>query len=167
MTTGYRAFHRGLLTGLLGLAGSIATTVLVVSYADDVITLVLPWLKTDQAFSTFVIFWCLFLIGLLTMYQVMKVISRLFTWEKLNIVTQILAAVAGLVRGAWWAGFLLLALTSSGVPYLQKSVVERSALESYVLPPVKNAVEQFSDIVQGGRANAGPLIPPLVAGASP
>ena len=164
LTTGYKGFHRGLFTGLINLLGVVATTALVVTYANSAANWIMPWLKTDPTLSAFALFWCCFLVGLLVMHQILKVIARILAWERFNPITQILGMLVGALRGGWWAGLLLFALSTSGVEYLQKSVDERSVTAGYVLPPVRSALERLVDLMPAEQHQSSALLPPLVAG---
>ena len=164
LTTGYRGFHRGLITGILSLLVGALFTAVVISYQGVVLSAVQPWLRTDPTVSTFLIFWCIFAVTMLVMCMALKLILRFFTWEKMNGLTQLLSLVVGLLRGSWWAGVLLLGLSSSGIDYLHKSVEERSVTAPVIVPPVRAVLEQLEAVFPGGEMHSsGSLLPPLVA----
>ena len=160
LTTSYRGFHRGLFTGIIGLLGAIFITALVVNYSGSVMTVLEPWLRIDFVLSTFLIFWCCFGIALLLLHQVLKVLSRIATWERLNIITQLIGMVVGGLRGAWWSGVILMAFSGSGIPYLQKSVEDRSVTAPYIMPPMRAVLEQMVEALPG-ESRHGTLFPPL------
>lgn len=151
-----------MITGIVSLLAGVLFTALVITYQGLVLNAVQPWLRTDPTTSMFLIFWCLFLIVILVMFMALKLALRLFTWEKMNGLTQLLSLVVGLLRGSWWAGIFLLALSSSGVTYLQKSVEERSVTAPVIVPPVRAVLEQLDAVFPGGEMHPGALMPPLV-----
>ena len=166
LITAYRGFHGGLITGILNLAGVIFVTSFVVGYVGLLINLLPNEWKIDPLISAFCLFWLCFVIALLILYQIVKIVGQIVKWEQLSAITQLLGVVIGILRGAWWAGFILLALSSTGISYLKKSVDERSVTAPFVVPPVRGILEQLTEMLPGSSGRSAALLPPLVANNS-
>ena len=71
------------------------------------------------------------------------------------------ALAYGLLRGLWWIAIILVAMATSGVPYLKASVEERSVLGPNMLPFVQKALEEVANQFPGTDGRGEEIIPPM------
>ena len=166
LTIAYRAFHRGLITGILNLLGVVFVTSSVIAYQPKLLEVMESWLKIESPTAEAMVFWTSFLVAMTLLFLVLNLIARIYAWERLNTITQIFSLAVGLLRGAWWAGIVLLAFSSSGMEYLQKSTDERSVTAPLFLPPMRSMLERLVSVIPGGEPRPGSLIPPVASSRS-
>ena len=162
LRAGYVGLVRGAFAELLGAIGAIGITALSVGYWGVLIGRVEPWLRLPPAVASSLVFWVLFiLLFLLVRGLVSALLNAIKKWDQLNWFTQSVGLAFGLVRGAWWAGFLVLVLTTNGWSYLKTSVQERSVSS----PPLMDAFHRSLAAVVEQLPRSGDhrvLIPSLV-----
>lgn len=157
----YSGFVRGILAELLSLVGAVTVTALAVNYSGVVASWLQPWLAAAPYVAALMGFWSLF--GLLVV--IVRVVSRRVTdvlkWERLHWFVQGVGLFLGGVRGLWWAGFLLIVLVSSGVPFLATSVEQGSVLGPRLLAVAQGGLEQVANRFPGSKHRPVPPVPPV------
>lgn len=157
----YRGFYGGVLTELLKLIGMVSVTVLSVNFASVVTSWLAPWLTFGPVVSALIVFWLIFLSGFFLVYRMLDVVSKLVKWERLHWTTQTTGLVCGVLQGLWWAGLVLLVLTTSGFVYLQESVEQRSLLGPRLLTISRESLQQLSEWFPGAQHRLPTLVPPV------
>ncbi len=145
---------------LLRLIGAVVVTLVVVNYASVVGGWLRPWWRIDAVLTVFLVFWGCFVVSLFIMNRLLGYATQLTTWERSHWLTQGIGLLLGALRGLWWSGLILLALSSSGFMYLQESVEERSLLGPRLLAITHDTLEQLSDSFPGAQHRGPTLIPP-------
>ena len=159
---GYVGLGRGVLTELINLAGAIAATVLAVNYAALAIDVCrqVSWLNSTLA--SFLLFWGFFLIVWLLVHMMTRRLAQLIKWEPFHWFTRGLGLLLGGLRGVWWAGVLVMALSASGLAYLQESVEEQSVMGPHLLTLSRGRLERVSNFILGRRFGEGSPFPPAI-----
>ena len=160
LITCYRGYGRGLLTELFNLAGALAITSVTLNYAK-VVAAMLPFSWIPEQAMNLLVFWGLFLLLWLAVRLIRKRLAAVIKWERLHWVIQSAGLVCGGIRGLWWAGFILVVLSSSGFTYLQQSVEERSIVGPKLLRAARDALGQVADRFPGAVSRGSTLVPPL------
>ncbi len=163
-TTCYKGFGRGVLGEVLNLAGAVATTILTLDYAGIATGPVRQWGIVDPLLFGFIAFWAVFFAVLLTVHVLVRSLTQLVKWEPFHWVTRSLGLAVGGLRGLWWSGVILLALTSSGFVYLRESVEERSMVGPRLVTVARERLEQILDWVPGGMYREPGLFPAFKPG---
>ena len=109
-----------------------------------------------------VLFWGFFLLLWFVVRLIRKRFSALMKWERVHWIIQSAGLVCGGLRGLWWAGFILVALSSSGFTYLRQSVEERSLLGPQLLRLSRDTLRQVADRFPGAISRGTDLVPPVV-----
>lgn len=157
----YKGFQRGIVTELLRLIGLVGATGFAVNYASVVGAWIGAWVRFGPLSTECVTFWLLFLGFVYLVRVALRGIAQLIKWERIHWITNGLGLALGALRGLWWSGLFLLALSSSGFVYLRESVEQRSVLGPRMLPRARAHLERLSDVLPGHQ-NRGPmLIPPV------
>ena len=161
LRTSYVGFSRGVLSELLDLIGLVSITALTINYGEVISRSLRSQLALDPAIVIFVMFWGFFL----SLILIVRVFFRRLTtiigkWEPIHWMIRWIGFIIGASRGLWWAGFLLVALTSSGVVYLQESVETRSLLGSRMIGISRQTLEQVADYFPGASQRSETLMPP-------
>ena len=159
--TCYRGYWRGLLAEVFNAAGALAVTSVTLNYSK-VVTRIVPlssWIPEPAA--TLVLFWGLFLLLWLVVRLIRKRLSAVMAWERLHWTIQSAGLVCGGLRGLWWAGFILVVLSSSGFTYLRQSVEERSLLGPQLLRLSRDALGQVADRFPGAASRGAEFVPPV------
>ena len=159
--TGYTGFGRGFLAELLNLIGAVAVTVLTANYAGVAGESVRSWLPLPPPVTAVVVYWGLFLMLWYGVRAIRKRVAELIKWERFNWFIQGMGLLLGGIRGLWWAGFVLLVLTSSGYEFLQESVVKKSVLAPRLLTSFRVSFEQIGSRFPGARLRDTIPVPPL------
>lgn len=157
----YVGFARGVIAELLGLAGAVATVSMSINYSGLVMSWVQPWWQFDPTLGAFLMFWLLFLICTLTVRALAKAATQLVKWERVHWLVQSIGLLLGAARGAWWAAFLLVALTSSGVMYLRDAVERHSVIGPAALELARDGLKRVADALPGAAHQTDRLIPPI------
>ena len=167
LRSSYNGFCRGFFAEILNLLGALTITALTVNYAGLLARVVQPMVWFNPIVTSFLVFWTLFLICLLAIHLLLRRVTEVIKWEHVHWVLQGSGLVLGGLRGLWWAGFIVLSLTSSGFVYLHESVEERSVLGPKVLEQVHHYMKQGIDYFPGTQYQSEALIPPIkpVSGA--
>ena len=161
MRMSYNGFGRGLLTEMLQLAGAVAITCLSVNYWGLVKTLQ-PLTILAPHTAAVVAFWTLFLTLIVVVHAVIRRLTDLIKWERLHWLIQGIGLFFGGARGLWWAGFIVIILSSSGLVPVQQSVEERSVFGPHLLPLSRKTLEEAADHFPGTQYRiAGTLVPPI------
>lgn len=163
LITCYNGFGRGLVAELLNLAGAIFATALALNYWEVVAGWLTPWMRLDPILAKWLIFWALFVILMVLAHQLCRRLTQVVKWERLHWAIQGLGLVLGGIRGLWWAGFILLALTSSGFLYLRDSVEQESVLGPRLVILAKDQLTSVADRFPGAPRRRETLIPPAKA----
>ena len=161
LRTSYVGFSRGVLSELIDLIGLVSITALTVNYGEAISRSLRSQLAFDGAIVTFVVFWGFFL----SLVLVARVVFRRLTaiigkWEPIHWMIRWIGFLIGATRGLWWAGFLLVALSSSGLAYLQKSVDTRSLLGSRMINVSRQTLERVTEYFPGASQRSEAFIPP-------
>lgn len=158
---GYVGYCRGLLTECLGVAGVLLLSVLCVNWtslAASVVQPLVPWFSHTTLL--FAVFWLL-LIGLSLAWRVvMRAAASVVKWERVHWFLQSLGLILGAARGGWWAGLIVLSLTTSGFQYLQQSAQERSLLGPHLASVSREGLLAITDRFPGTGYRLKTLVPP-------
>ena len=157
----YNGFGRGLVVELLILLGAISVTALTINYSGLAARWVQSYWSAQPMLTAVLVFWGLFLILVVAMRFLLRTLTSAIKWERLHWSIQGIGLLLGGLRGLWWVGFILIALSSSGVPYLQQSVEERSVLGPRLLAAARVSLKQVADVFPGAEFQSAALIPPL------
>ena len=157
----YNGFGLGFLAELLNLIGAVVITGLTVNYAEIVTGLLRPWISLSRPLTAVIGFWGLFLILSYAMRLVRKRIAAVIKWERFNWFIQGMGLLLGGLRGLWWAGFILLVLSTSGYSFLLESVEKNSVLAPRLLNSFRISLEQVGNRLPGATLRGTTLIPPL------
>ena len=163
--TSSSGFGRGIITEILDLLSSVSLTVLTVSYWAAVVGLLQPVVGLPSHLLEPIVFWALFLISFVAVRMLLRRAADLIKWEKLHWLLRGLGLALGALRGIWWAGFILLALATSGFGYLERSVQERSVLGPRLLKASHAGLAAIIDRLPSAPHQPTDLIPPLKPGA--
>ena len=158
----YNGFGRGILAELFNLLGAIATTCLTVNYWSLLAKWVppFPWLGPD--FTTLLIFAVLFVTVRFLVRLLVRLCCDVVKWERLHWFVQGLGLFFGGVRGAWWAGFLLVVLAGTEIPYLKASVEEQSIVGLRLVTIARSTIEQAANVFPGaGERRSLALVPSI------
>ena len=161
LITCYRGYWRGLLAEIFNLAGALTITSMTLNY-HRVVAHRVPlssWIAEPMANLT--LFWALFLLLWYIVRLVRKRLAALMKWERLHWIIQSAGLVCGGLRGLWWAGFIIVVLSSSGFTYLRQSVEERSLLGPRLLRFSRDALGQAADRFPGAVSRGDDLVPPV------
>lgn len=156
----YNGFGRGLLAELLNLIGAVSATALTINYSGVLTKWTHASLLGDPVLTEFLVFWGFFLILVLIVRFLMIRITSAMKWERLHWSIQGIGLILGGLRGLWWSGFIVVALTSSGFAYLQESVEENSVLGPRLLKIGQDSLEQTTTKFPGAKHRGEALIPP-------
>lgn len=156
----YVGFGRGFITELLNFAGAICIAALTINYAGFLFGFIEPWWGFGPVTGNFVVFWLLFLTCVFGVHFVNRRLTQIFKWERLHWTIQGIGLVFGGLRGLWWASFFLIAMASTGIPYLQNSAQTNSVLGPHILPPAQKIFEQTVQRFPGSERRGQTLVPP-------
>ena len=160
--TCYSGYNRGLIAELLSLTGAICATAGTINYAGMVGQWLSQWLPFEALLTMVVSFWVLFLIVVMITRLITKYVASFIKWERLHWVLEVVGMLVGALRGFWWAGILLVAFSSSGIPFLRRSVEERSVLSPYLLNVSYENLEYATNHFPGAELKQPEtLFPPL------
>ena len=162
LRTSYIGLSRGIFSELLDLIGLVSITALTVNYGEVIGQSLRSQLALDPTIVTFAVFWGFFL----SLVLVVRVVFRRLTaiigkWEPIHWMIRWMSLAIGATRGVWWAGFLLVALTSSGVAYVQESGETRSLLGSRMIGVSRQTLERVADYFPGASQRSEALMPPV------
>jgi uncharacterized membrane protein required for colicin V production len=157
----YVGFGRGVFAELVNLAGAVSVTVLSVNYSVTASQWVGSVTGVPPQVSAVVGFWGFFLIAWLTVRLVRRLMAESLKWDPVPWLVHGAGLVLGGLRGLWWAGFLVLALGTSGMETLQQSVRQRSVLGPRMLQVFESSLTQAADRFPGASGRGEELIPPL------
>ena len=157
----YNGINRGLFTEIINLVGALCVTALTINYAGLVTNWLAPSIWLPIHISGVLIFWGLFTGAWFTMRYLRKRITQIVKWERFHWLLQGMGLFLGGIRGLWWAGFVLLAIVSSGYPALQESVEARSATGPRVLRLFRTGLDGVANRFPGAIHRTTTLIPPL------
>ena len=150
-----------MVTEILYLLGAISVTALTVNYWNLLLSWVRPWSSLPVQLIAPIVFWALFLIVLVFAHMVLHRLTGLIRWERLHWLIQGIGMIVGTVRGLWWSGLILLALTMSGFAYLQESVQQRSVVGPRLALLSRTQIEWIADKFPGARFRGDVFIPPV------
>jgi uncharacterized membrane protein required for colicin V production len=150
-----------LVTELLSLAGAVSVTALTINYARLVTQTISPWIWFDMTVAGFLVFFGLFLMLVAGAHIVIKRLTDIIKWERLHWAIQGLGLMLGALRGLWWSGVIVVALTASGIIYLQESVEKRSVLGPHLVQVARQGIERVADRFPGASLRGPVLVPPL------
>ena len=158
---GYNGFGRGFLAELLNLAGAVSVTALTMNYSTLMTGWLFQWLPGHPMAAGVLGFWTFFLIVWYLVRLGLKYATTAIKWERVHWILQGCGFVLGGLRGLWWSGFILLAMTSSGFVYLHESIVSQSVLGPRVVELAGQGMRQVADRFPGARRRGEALIPPI------
>ncbi len=159
----YRGFARGFLAELLYLGGAVSATALSVNYSGMAANWIRQWWSWNPTVITFLVFVALLLVLVVVVHLIVRFITGLIKWERINWVFETSGVGLGGVRALWWGRLLFLVLTSSGVSYLQASVEERSVSGPYLLPRSREVLEGVTNRFPGLQYRPTTLVPPMIS----
>ena len=165
LRTCYSGYNRGFLGALLNLIGVVSMTSLSINYSPTLSRWLEPWLRVNPILAASLVFWGLFVVLLLSVQVVLKYLTEIVKWERLHWLIQSFGAILGGLRGIWWSGFIVLALSSSGWPYLRESVESHSVLGPRLVSLARVNLERVADFFPGAQDHGKALIPPARAEA--
>ena len=163
LRTSYNGFGRGLLAELLNVLGVVGVTALAVNYWPQAMAWVRAYVALSPTLVAVAVFWGLFVILLVGMHVVLRRITHVIKWERLHVAVQGLGLVLGGLRGVWWAGFLALVLSSSGIGPLQQSVEERSLLGPRLVDVSRTTLEDITSRFPDASVRHESFIPPILS----
>ena len=166
LRTCYNGFGHGLLTELLDLAGAVTITSLTLNYAGTVSAWLGRWDWLAPATADLAGFWGLFLALMAAVHFVARRVTQVIKWERLHWMVQGVGLILGGLRGLWWAGFLLMVLTSSGFVFLRQSVEARSVVGPRLLGLSRESTARVADVFPGAMLRSRDPVPPVRAGAT-
>lgn len=161
LLSSYNGFGRGILAELLNLAGAVTCTVLTVNYSPIAILWMQAWVPGSPQVVAAVVFWVVFLSLLLAVRIFTRRVSDLIKWERLHWMIQGVGMVLGGIRGLWWAGIIVIGLSSAGVEYLRVSVEENSVLGPQLVTTARTVLEDVVQVFPGAAPRGTALFPPL------
>ena len=161
LITCYRGYWQGLAAEIFNLAGAFTITSVTLNYARVAARWVplSSWVSAPVANA--VLFWGLFLLLWFAVFLIRKRLATVMKWERLHWIIQSAGLVCGGLRGLWWAGFILVACSSSGFTYLRQSVEERSLLGPKLLRLSRDMLGEVADRFPGSVSRGAALIPPV------
>ena len=159
--TSYSGFGRGFLAEFLNLISAVAITALTINLAEPAAGFLRAWLPLSPPAVTVLAFWGLFLTLWFAARAIRKRVADVIKWERFNWFIQGMGLLLGGLRGLWWAGFLLLALTASGYSFLNESVNKQSVLAPRLLNAFHVSLEEASHRLPGARFKGEHPVPPL------
>jgi uncharacterized membrane protein required for colicin V production len=157
----YSGFGRGFLAEVINLIGTVVATVLTISLAPAVYSIIQPWVGFPAPIVKVLVFWGLFLTLWYVVRIVRKRVADVIKWERFNWFVQGGGLFLGGIRGLWWAGFMLLAFTSSGYPFLLESVEQKSVLSPGLLRAFNISLHEAGSRIPVRRTKGTSPIPPL------
>lgn len=159
----YSGYSRGVLIECLKLTGAVIIIVITVNHWGLLARWLQPWVWFSDTTSALVVFSALFLSCWFGVRQVRKVAARAITWVSYHWLIQGVGMCVGGLRGAWWSGFFLLILVSSGSPFLREAAGHRSVLGPRILDVFYPTLKRVADLAPGAK-HRGILVPPLWPG---
>jgi uncharacterized membrane protein required for colicin V production len=162
ITCSYNGFGRGILAEFFNLLGAVTTTSLTVNYWSLLAKWIppLPWLGPD--FTTLLIFVVLFVTVRFLVHLIVRLCCDVVKWERLHWFVQGLGLFFGGVRGAWWAGFLLVVLTGTQIPYMKAAVEDLSIVGPRLVALSRNSIETVANLFPGaGERRSLALVPAI------
>jgi len=158
----YTGFAHGLVAEILTDVGAVAVTALTVNAWSIVLDWLRNWLiRVPPDVLAPAVFWGVFLILLMGLRIVLRRVAGLVKWERLHWTIQGIGMVLGGLRGLWWSGFLVLALTTSGFTYATASVRERSVLGRRLVQISRTGVDHVAQWFPWALERKPLLIPPV------
>lgn len=161
LRTCYNGFGRGFLTELLSLVGAVTITSLTLNYAGVVSARLKALVQLQPSLVSVAVFWGLFLIVALAVRVTLRRVAEVIKWERLHWTVQGAGLVLGGLRGLWWSGFLLVALSSSGFVFLRQSVEARSMFGPRLLSISREGLARAADRFPGAGGRGPELVPPM------
>lgn len=163
LRTSYVCLSRGIFSEFLDVFGLISITALTVNFAEAISRGMQSQVALHPIVFTYVVFWVFFL----SLIVIARVIFRRLTaiigkWEPIHWMIRWVGLLIGAGRGLWWAGFVLIALTSSGFVYLRESVETRSLLGSRMIDVSRQTLERVADYFPGAAQRSEHLMPPAI-----
>ena len=156
----YNGFGRGLVAELLILLGAMSITALTMNYSGLATRWVQSYWSAQPMLTAALVFWGLFLMLVVGVRFILRTLTSAIKWERLHWSIQGIGLLLGGLRGLWWAGFIVVALSSSGFAYLQQSVEERSVLGPGLLAAAQVSLKRVADAFPGSEFQGAVLIPP-------
>lgn len=161
--TSYVGFSRGILSELLDIAVLISITVLTINFGEAISRGIREQAAVDPVLVTYIIFWAFFLSLIVMARAVFRRLTAIIgKWEPIHWMIRWIGMLIGAGRGLWWAGVVLVALTSSGFVYLRDSVETRSLLGSRMVGVARQTLEHVADYFPGATQRSEHLMPPVV-----
>lgn len=157
----YSGYAHGFIGELLHLIGLISVTAFTLNFSAPVAQWLETWLRASQTLAAAVGFWGLFISLLVVKRVLLKLLTRLVKWEEAHWAIHGLGSFLGGLRGLWWSGFMLIALSLSGWTYLQESVEQRSILGPSLVEVSRKSLTRVADWFPGAQARGQALIPLL------
>lgn len=159
--TSYNGFGRGIVTELVNLVGVIAVVVGTIWFWPTAAGWVVSKTTWHSPYISVAVFWVLFIFLMVLMRFFFKAITDVIRWEHLHWLLQGLGLVIGCLRGLWWAGFLLIVLTSSNLEALQSSVQGKSLLGPHLEAISRERIVQMLGYFPKRPLGSSALVPPL------
>ena len=151
-----------MLAEFLHLVGIVGVTILACTFHSSVTRVLAPWVVVvDRDTLDFISFLALLALGWVIVVQCgVRALAKSLAGNQSGLSVPGLGLLVGGARGLWWAGLALLVLLSTGVPYLARSIQERSLLSPRLVTVSRTTLARLVEWTAGARAE-GPLIPPL------
>lgn len=155
----YVGYDGGVSAAVLNLLAAVSATSLAINYAMPLWSFVHAWVPLYDAVGQWISFWLLFLACVVGMQWLVRQITGAAKGERIYSITQLLGVVFGVLRGFWWSAVFLIALTSSGLPYLIESAEQRSILGPKMTASSRELVDRVSLQYPGAENRHESLIP--------
>ncbi len=118
-----------------------------------------PWWAFDPQGLEKVGFVGVFLILMLLVGLLVRRIAGWMAHERSHWINQSAGMALGAVRGAWWAGLIVLLMLSFQHPYLTQSITERSLVAPHLVHASRTTLRWITDQVPGLTTQAAkPLL---------
>ena len=140
LRTCYSGFGRGLWAELLAFGGVVFATAVSINSHGLIAGWLLPIVGIVSPLGSVFIICALFLTVILIVQLLLRWTVGLLRGGRFDWVIQGLGLVVGGVRGLWWAGFILVVLTSTGIVYCHDSVRLHSVSGPRLEPLARQAI---------------------------
>lgn len=159
----YNGYGRGFLTEAINCVGAVVVTVVTINYAGVMLSLVsfLTWPPIPVL--ELLVFWGLFIASWFGVRWLRLRIAEVIRWEKFHWFIQGLGLFLGGLRGLWWAGFLLIVISSSGYQFLRDSVETNSVLGQGLTRGFRTSLDYIAEYIPGAQYRDTVLVPSVQA----
>jgi len=151
---------RGFIVESLHLVGLVSITALACNFYGVVAEWVSPWWGGDPSVLSFLCFVALLLGSAFLINRLAIKVTRFIKHAPDRWVVHGLGFLVGGIRGFWWASLIVLLMLSLGMPYLTRSIEERSIAGPHVAKFGGKSLDWVADRYPGAMRR-GELIPAI------